>query len=155
MKNTNSHFNVGKHMLCVSPELTRSSDCPSCGSLRPLIFLESWIDRIEHEPYRLLRCNDCGVVSSEPRKMVGMDWYVLAEPLRGKEPRSMPENDWRFQQFFRESLNPGTLLDVGCGDGGFMYLARQHGWRPVGFDYDERVVSKARVKGLDGYTGNF
>lgn len=122
--------------------------CPACGSAAPLAFLEDHFDRIGGKRYTLLTCPDCGVVSTEPREPVGSDWYVKAAPLRDREVRPPPGEDWRFRQFAADRLAPGTLLDVGCGDGRFMRFAEGLGFRTTGFDYDERTVAQARAAGL-------
>lgn len=46
-------------------------------------------------------------------------------------------------------LNGGDLLDVGCGNGRFLLLAREMGWRAEGIDFDEQAVCVARAKGLN------
>ena len=66
----------------------------------------------------------------------------------GRERRPEPETDWRFRQFFSDKIPQGRLLDVGCGDGGFLTLAARRGFVVTGFDYDERVAAQARAKGL-------
>ena len=130
--------------------------CPACESEAPLSFVEDHYDRIGKKPYRLLSCPDCGVVSSEPREAVGAEWYAAAAPLRALEKKPAAESDWRFQQFLSEKVPPGKILDVGCGDGSFMDLARIAGFSPSGFDYDERVTAQARAKGLsDAHTMEF
>jgi len=46
--------------------------------------------------------------------------------------------------------NPGMrLLDVGCGNGEFLVLARLAGWEVVGVDFDPKAVETARSQGLD------
>lgn len=122
--------------------------CPACSSAAEPAFVEEHHDRVGSKTYRLLRCPDCGVVFSEPREAVGADWYAKTAPLRGRERRPAPETDARFRRFFADGLPPGKLLDVGCGDGGFLALARERGFAVAGFDYDERVASLARAKGL-------
>lgn len=47
----------------------------------------------------------------------------------------------------------GTLLDVGCGDGSFIVLARTCGWDVVGLDPDPKAVSNAAKQGLTVYEG--
>ncbi len=118
-------------------------------------FVENHFDHYGGRSYRLFRCRVCAVVSTEPRTAVGADWYVKATPLRDRESRPPPESDWRFQQFLSDRLTPGRLLDVGCGDGGFLRLAAGHGFAPIGFDYDARVVAQAKARGLDACAMEF
>lgn len=125
------------------------SGCPACSSQAQPAPVEEHFDRIGSKTYRIVRCPDCGVVSSEPREAVGADWYAACSPLRGRQARPAPESDRRFRLFFDEGLPPGRLLDVGCGDGGFLVLAARRGFTVSGFDYDERVAAQARAKGLD------
>jgi 2-polyprenyl-3-methyl-5-hydroxy-6-metoxy-1,4-benzoquinol methylase len=93
-------------------------------------------------------CPACGVAYAEPRAAVGPDWYERSAPLRARERRPPPESDWRFRQFLSEGLPPGRVLDVGCGDGGFLRLARERGFTPAGFDYERRMVELARARGI-------
>lgn len=45
---------------------------------------------------------------------------------------------------------PGArLLDVGCGSGAFLDLARSAGWNAQGVDFDPLAVAAARGRGLD------
>lgn len=47
----------------------------------------------------------------------------------------------------------GRLLDVGCGNGGFLMLARQAGWQVEGVDFDAGAVRAARSRGLEVHHG--
>lgn len=50
---------------------------------------------------------------------------------------------------------PGErLLDVGCGNGEFLALARLSGWDVVGVDFDPNAVTVARSRGLDVRQGS-
>ena len=42
----------------------------------------------------------------------------------------------------------GRLLDVGCGNGGFLLMAQQAGWQVSGVDFDPDAVGFARSRGL-------
>lgn len=48
----------------------------------------------------------------------------------------------------------GRLLDVGCGNGGFLSLAQQAGWTVQGIDFDQGAVQAARSRGLDVSCGD-
>lgn len=104
--------------------------------------------------YSLWSCA-CGVVFSEPRVPVGPDWYEKAAPLRAKEERALPDKDWRFRTFLAEGLPPGKVLDVGCGDGGFLELAQRAGWSGVGFDYEKRMIALGRARGVEVHAEEF
>ena len=51
---------------------------------------------------------------------------------------------------------PGRLLDIGCGTGLFLAVARRRGWEPYGIDECEEATSHARDHfGLDVWIGEF
>lgn len=53
----------------------------------------------------------------------------------------------------RASLGNDNLLDIGCGDGRFMHLAKQLGWNVEGIDPDEQAVAVCIRDGLDAKVG--
>lgn len=71
-------------------------------------------------------------------------WYVpLAWPMRSlivTQMRHMPR---------RSAKDSNRLLDVGCGNGTFLELARSAGWAVQGVDFDPLAVAAARQRGLD------
>jgi 2-polyprenyl-3-methyl-5-hydroxy-6-metoxy-1,4-benzoquinol methylase len=51
---------------------------------------------------------------------------------------------------------PGTVLDIGCGTGLFLAVARRRGWQPFGIDDSEEATKHAREHfGLDVSGGDF
>ncbi|UCE86777.1 MAG: class I SAM-dependent methyltransferase [Deltaproteobacteria bacterium] len=51
---------------------------------------------------------------------------------------------------------PGRLLDIGCGTGLFLAVARRRGWDPFGIDDCDEATQYARDElGLDVWTGEF
>ncbi|MDG2051970.1 MAG: class I SAM-dependent methyltransferase [Myxococcota bacterium] len=51
---------------------------------------------------------------------------------------------------------PGRLLDVGCGTGLFLSVARRRGWQPFGIDESVEATEHARNHfGLDPWVGEF
>lgn len=131
------------------------SYCPACERKHAsMSFLESHFDPIAQKRYNLIRCEDCSVVSSQPRETADASWYA-----KHAFNRPLMENaagDVRFSRFLRSQLPPGRILDMGCGDGAFLALAAQQGFTPTGFDYDERATRLAQSRGLtDVHTMEF
>lgn len=52
------------------------------------------------------------------------------------------------------ALPNGRMLDVGCGNGRFMMLMREHGWAVSGVDSDPAAIDSARRAGLDAALGD-
>jgi SAM-dependent methyltransferase len=51
----------------------------------------------------------------------------------------------RLQAMFLKGRPPGRLLDVGCGDGGFLFRMKQNGWEVQGVDFDAKAIANAKV----------
>jgi SAM-dependent methyltransferase len=92
----------------------------------------SWANSVRNALYT---CYSWG--SSVPTKIIGLD-------RERQELRSM----------FLMGLPPGQLLDVGCGDGGFLDRMRKRGWAVRGLDFDPKAIESARMKyGLELHQG--
>jgi len=52
----------------------------------------------------------------------------------------------RMEFMFLGDVEPGMLLDVGCGDGGFLNKMRGQGWEGEGIDFDEKAVANANKR---------
>ncbi len=61
--------------------------------------------------------------------------------------------DRQYRHLPRLPMGGGALLDVGCGDGSFLKLARTCGWDVVGLDPDPKAAANAAEQGLTVYEG--
>lgn len=52
-------------------------------------------------------------------------------------------------------MNPGRLMDVGCGTGATLMFARQLGWQAQGIEMDSAAVASARNAGLEIQEGGY
>jgi 2-polyprenyl-3-methyl-5-hydroxy-6-metoxy-1,4-benzoquinol methylase len=83
----------------------------------------------------------------------GVEWYETSDHYRGyirralNIPRWFSDRDWRYRTFFGLNLHRGgRLLDVGCGSGTFLDLARARGYRVAGVDGDRGSLAIARKR---------
>jgi 2-polyprenyl-3-methyl-5-hydroxy-6-metoxy-1,4-benzoquinol methylase len=69
-------------------------------------------------------------------------------------PLGVPLEQGRARGMFIDHKVPGTLLDIGCGDGRFISLMASRGWRVAGVDFDAQAVKRAReLRKLDVQVG--
>jgi len=81
--------------------------------------------------------------------MNGLDLYAKIEYLFDFE--DVMEFLWDKYIEELKSLNVKTLLDIGCGSGGFMLKAKEAGIDVIGVDISEEMVKNAQKKGLEVY----
>jgi SAM-dependent methyltransferase len=141
--------------------------CPVCGDTDPK-------QRYKITRFRILRCRSCDQVylyplpSPDEIKKMFAQLYTTGE---GSVPelksyygfcyRDDPSNP--LVQLYESWLTElerhhkaGRLLDVGCGTGLFLAVARRRGWEPFGIDDSEEATEYAREHfGLDVWVGDF
>ncbi|MHB1389992.1 MAG: class I SAM-dependent methyltransferase [Thermoleophilia bacterium] len=138
--------------------------CDLCGSgNRQLLFAGG--DRlfdIEGE-FNLVKCQDCGLVYVSPRpfyeemaRFYPQDDYDLYNKAAGLTRKNMDQlgrllgpRKGRIEVYKR----PGRLLDIGFGDGSFLYFMKETGWDVMGVDYNEQMVERVREAGIDAAVG--
>lgn len=60
----------------------------------------------------------------------------------------------RRYRYFRRLAPGAKVLDVGCGSGKFLALAKRSGWCASGLDFDRDAISAARSAGFDAQIGD-
>lgn len=82
-----------------------------------------------------------------PRRTGWKRWLVQALP-------SSLRNRFSPGLCYLADMPAGKVLDVGCGSGGFLAMAAQHGWDAHGIDFDPKAVAAAnRRAGVTAHVG--
>ncbi len=140
------------------------TQCALCGSSPPRL-------RFRLDGFDTVECPRCGLVwivlqmsADELTKLYGAEYFqergsyffdnAVADPGKGEETeviRDFGRGIDRIERFRKA----GRLLDVGCGVGVFLGVAKSRGWDVTGVDVSEYASGYARDRlGLDARTGH-
>lgn len=132
----------------------KENQCLICGSTKV-----GWFSSKDN--FELYQCKSCDLIYLYPqpalRHLIN-DYY---SPVSGYQARAARDlRQIRYQKKFRQLLDRladfkegGNLLDVGCANGEFLFLARARGFRPYGVEVNKRTARIARNNGLEVFPG--
>ncbi len=119
--------------------------CPLCGAANPSATGRTHDD--SGTRYTQYHCASCAVEFWWPMKNPGAEWYSAHERygVRNADPV------WGATVNHKKTLSilsshRGTVLDVGCGIGNFLELAKERGWQCAGVDIDPDAIAAAKQK---------
>ncbi|NWF86725.1 class I SAM-dependent methyltransferase [Candidatus Bathyarchaeota archaeon] len=127
-------------------KLSTKAKCPVCGTIagEPLTRVHG---------YTIHRCITCQLQFSNPMKHPGSEWYERSPHYRYMAAKSLYvplwiiQGDWRFTTFMALKLRlKGYVLDIGCGSGFFLRLAKSHGYQVTGIDVSKTNIKLAKEK---------
>lgn len=123
--------------------LTTNKTCPLCEGQNALILPSA-------NDYDRFHCQQCDVIFSDPMQNPGAEWYQQSDVYKERRERTTPiplaviRKDWRFKTFLNLQIQSGgQLLDVGCGAGIFLKLAKLEGYQIQGIESDPLAVATA------------
>lgn len=111
----------------------------------------------------IVRCSNCGLIFADLDDNISItDKYSLYGKtyFDGTGEINFEEEEKLFSSRFCDRLKrlenhvrKGKLLDVGCANGTFLSVAREHGWDAAGYEISEYAASKAKDRGFRVYAG--
>lgn len=130
--------------------------CPVCEGKSQHFYLEVEDFTVSHEQFKLVKCDHCGFVFTNPRpnadsigRYYQSDEYIShtnsSAGLMNKVYQWARSRSIRSKLKLIDSVNTRmkTLLDYGCGTGEFLAAARNSGWSAVGLEPDEGARQRA------------
>jgi len=115
--------------------------CNICGSGKSLLVLKTNF-------YSLLQCKNCGVIYQTPRTNKEKYLKGVIEHYEKVDPsESVASSRTRlYKNFFSkiERSHPGRILDIGCGFGYFLSVAKEKGWDCFGVEISEEIAEMGK-----------
>jgi 2-polyprenyl-3-methyl-5-hydroxy-6-metoxy-1,4-benzoquinol methylase len=107
-------------------------------------------EKLIHHELKLIRQKASLAPPQEPAKPVSatpiaIDWFRFADVFRGSEDRIREHQKMYIAKFAGAS----GILDLGCGRGEFLEVAKQAGIPARGIDQSDECVAICRSKGLE------
>ncbi len=130
-----------------SPSMEKVS-CALCGSEDYSVLLEAEDCRFpkKGERFCVVQCRQCGLLFVNPRPTKGelSRFYPRDYYCAGSETlRALPKPKVKRLMRARRS---GRILDLGCGDGGFLLQFKRIGWDVYAVDVSEKACALASMK---------
>lgn len=109
----------------------------------------------EYEHAYLVQCADCGLVFG--KRIPTTDELQAHYAQYTRDNSISPITVSRYEELL-EKIEPyrklNRILDVGCGDGHFLAVAKRKGWEVFGTEYTDEAVAVSRAKGIQIHQGS-
>jgi len=119
---------------------------------RDLEYIRAEYQNVIHDELKLVRQKavaqralDQVLPAKESRiKPIAVDWLRFAENFRGPEPQIKRQQ----KRYAAKFVGASDVLDLGCGRGEFLEVAREAGIEARGIDHSDECVGVCLAKGL-------
>jgi 2-polyprenyl-3-methyl-5-hydroxy-6-metoxy-1,4-benzoquinol methylase len=97
--------------------------------------------------YRYFKCANCQLVNYDLATGLAQEHFDEPDkdPMDDSEPWNL-DKDQSFRFLSRYVSPPGRMLDIGCGNGRLMYLARKAGWDVKGLELSAVMAKVVRQR---------
>jgi len=124
--------------------------CPSCGNeIREDHFKRKYLYKTLNKEYKLYHCDKCDLEFWTPLEFV-KEIYENEEEVFYEGFHQgvieLTDDHFMFLRSYEGKVNGLKLLDIGCGNGSFIYKAKELGFDVYGIDIDSKSIQAASEK---------
>ena len=126
--------------------------CNSCGYLmQNPRFPKEFYERYYNEFYPLMRANSASNRIIDPKNVSGkrqMNFDGSTNAFGFNNALERAENLYKYIENLNYHISPKSILDVGCGCGGFLEFFESKGFKAIGNDPDTKTANYGLNRGL-------
>lgn len=140
---------AGQRILAMDPRSEKiSRSCPACHGSSSLNL------GVKNE-LQIVSCRDCGSLYTPYSPWYSSAYYYVDYYEHGNlvEPPFVVQRLEEISEAFSPYRQKNRLLDVGCGAGTLLEVARRKGWNTQGVDVSASAVAHVRSLGFDVFQG--
>ena len=127
--------------------------CKSCFSKRVFFYVSLLPKIFGNKQYSVLLCQDCGTGVTVPAPTAAIDHYVdsdrleiISSDVKHSIAREILRMKMQYQIIF--GVAPKRILDVGCGNGLFLLVAKELGFETHGLEPSQAMCKRVIEKGV-------
>jgi len=141
---------AGQRILKEDPRAEKATRaCVACGSK------DAQRLGVKNE-LEIVSCRDCNTLYTPYSPWYSSSYFYLGYYLKDEEIETPPFVQQRLQEItaeFAPYRKTNKLLDLGCGAGGLLQAARNHGWNAQGLDVSSHAAKHVREMGFEVFEG--
>lgn len=127
--------------------------CKSCQSKRVYSYATLLPKIFGNKEYRVFLCQDCGIGVTVPGPTASIEHYVgsdrpeiISSDVKRSIAREVLRMKIQYQVIF--GVAPSRILDVGCGNGLFLLVAKELGFETHGVEPSQAMCKRVIEKGV-------